>query len=291
MAIMDLVMYSDLATFQHNVISSKVGHLVMVLLTVDVGLIIFFGQIGPMMMNFGSPLEQFEWETMDGQGTNGLGMSEFGILVWQDFQFACGVYPAYKVFVTSVRTEATDNVKRLRHHPSIALFHGNNEDYQMILQWGDVKLFTAIKIYKDVLPSIVKALYDPPIPYHHRSLYGGQGWDTADPTIGDVYQWNIWGGKELLYQEYDLMGGRFVSEFGMPSLPSMRTIKYWMVSAPAQEWHAQRSFKRHFAIVMNENFRVTEDLETYAFRMQVMRSESIRFAYQSWRRGWGGHRK
>ncbi|KAK0467544.1 glycoside hydrolase superfamily [Armillaria novae-zelandiae] len=230
MAIMDLVMYSDLATFQHDVVSSKDS-------------LFFFGQIGSTTMNFGLPLEQFEQETTDGQGTNGLGMSEFGILVWKDFQFTCGVYPAYKVFVASVCKEATDNVKQLRHHPSIALFHGNNKDYQMILQWGDVKLFPAIKIYEDMLPSIVKALCDPPIPYHHGSLYGGQGWDTADLTVRDVYQWNIWGGgKELPYQEYDLM---------------------------AQEWHAQRSFERCFAIVMNENFRVTEDLETYAFRMQM----------------------
>lgn len=226
---------------------------------------------------------------------------ELGILVWQDFQFACGVYPAYEAFVASVRKEATDNVKRLRHHPSIALFCGNNEDYQMILQWGDVKLFPAIKIYEDVLPSIVEALCDPPIPYHRGSPYGGQGWDTADPTVGDVHQWNIWGGKELPYQEYDRMGGRFVSEFGMPSLPSMRTIEYWMDGAPAQEWHAQSalmaqhcragSFERRFAIAMNENFKVTEDLETYAFRTQVMQSESVGLAYHSWRRGWGGRGK
>ena len=52
---------------------------------------------------------------------------ELGVLVWQDFQFACGVYPAFDSFVASVRQEAIDNVKRLRHHPSMALFCGNNE--------------------------------------------------------------------------------------------------------------------------------------------------------------------
>jgi beta-mannosidase len=63
-------------------------------------------------------------------------VAELGILVWQDFQFACGVYPAHDSFVASVRKEAEDNVRRLRHHPSIALFCGNNEDYQMVNQWG-----------------------------------------------------------------------------------------------------------------------------------------------------------
>lgn len=61
---------------------------------------------------------------------------ELGLLVWQDFQFACGVYPAHDSFVDSVRKEAEQNVKRLRHHPAMALFCGNNEDYQMVLQWG-----------------------------------------------------------------------------------------------------------------------------------------------------------
>jgi beta-mannosidase len=59
-----------------------------------------------------------------------------GILVWQDFLFACGVYPAHEEFVQSVKSEARDNIKRIRHHPSLAILCGNNEDYQQILQWG-----------------------------------------------------------------------------------------------------------------------------------------------------------
>lgn len=64
---------------------------------------------------------------------------ELGILVWQDFQFACGVYPAHDEFVANVRQEAVDNVKRLRHHASVAVFCGNNEDYQQVLQWGGMR--------------------------------------------------------------------------------------------------------------------------------------------------------
>lgn len=59
---------------------------------------------------------------------------ELGVLVWQDFQFACGVYPAFDSFVQSVRQEAVDNVKRLRHHPSIAIFCGNNEGMSYVTQ-------------------------------------------------------------------------------------------------------------------------------------------------------------
>ncbi|KAE9410164.1 glycoside hydrolase [Gymnopus androsaceus JB14] len=226
---------------------------------------------------------------------------ELGLLVWQDFQFACGVYPAHDSFVASVRKEAAQNVKRLRHHPAMALFCGNNEDYQMVLQWGDVKHLPAIKIYEEVLPSVVEELTDPVIPYHRGSPYGGKGWDTADPTVGDVHQWNVWGGKELPYQDYDKLGGRFVSEFGMPSMPCMKTIAYWMQDADAKEWHAQSklmaqhcragSFERRFAIAMNDNFKLTEDLETAVFNTQLMQSEAVGFAYQSWRRQWKGKGK
>ncbi|TEB27325.1 glycoside hydrolase [Coprinellus micaceus] len=221
---------------------------------------------------------------------------ELGILVWQDFQFACGVYPAHDAFVDSVRKEAVYNVNRLKHHPSIALFCGNNEDYQMVLQWGDVAHLPAVVIYEEVLPQVVDSLTGGSIPYHRGSPYGGKGWDTSDPTVGDVHQWNIWGGKELPWQEYPRLGGRFVSEFGIPAFPSMKTIAYWMDGVDLREWYAQSkamaqhtragAFERRFAIVMNENFRLTADLEKHAFNTQVMQAEAVGLAYRAWKREW-----
>ncbi|KAF5360479.1 hypothetical protein D9756_004513 [Leucocoprinus leucothites] len=227
---------------------------------------------------------------------------ELGILVWQDFQFACGIYPAHDEFVQNVTLEAEQNIKRLRHHPSLALLCGNNEDYQQILQWKERLELPARKIYEEVLPKAVATLTDPPIPYHRGSPYGGkEWWDTADPTVGDVHQWDIWGGKELPYQQYDKLGGRFISEFGLPSFPSMHTIGHWMGNAGKDQWYAQSpiiaqhiragSFDRRFAIVMNDNFRVTEDLETHAFRTQIMQAEGVGLAYRSWKHGWAGKGK
>ncbi|KAG6917171.1 hypothetical protein DXG01_003607 [Tephrocybe rancida] len=235
---------------------------------------------------------------------------ELGVLVWQDFQFACGVYPAHESFVESVKKEAVDNVKRLRHHPAIALFCGNNEDYQMILQWGDSDDLPARVLYEKHFPEIVEALTDPVIPYHRGSPYGGEGWDTADPTVGDLHQWNIWGGKEFPYQDYDKRGGRFVSEFGIPSMPDMRTIAHWMGDADKSQWFSQSklmaqhcragAFERRFAILMNENFRLTSDLETHVdfqhftwpkLTNQLMQSEAVSYAYQVWRREWRGKGK
>ncbi|KAJ7062793.1 glycoside hydrolase family 2 protein [Mycena amicta] len=195
---------------------------------------------------------------------------ELGILVWQDFQFACGVYPAHDSFVASVRKEAKDNVKRLRHHPSLALFCGNNEDYQMILQWGDVKDFPAIKIYEEVLPGGCRTTNRttahslPP----WLAVLAGKDGTLRIPTIGDIHQWNIWGGKELPYQDYAKLGGRFVSEFGIPGHPEMKTIKYWMADAPKEQWHAQSALDC-------AALSVTEDLETYVYNYAAATTSGV----------------
>ncbi|PIL34860.1 hypothetical protein GSI_02647 [Ganoderma sinense ZZ0214-1] len=225
---------------------------------------------------------------------------ELGVLVWQDFQFACGVYPAFDSFVQSVKAEAEDNVKRLRHHPSLALFCGNNEDYQMVLQWGGIDALPARVLYEEVFPAVVAEHCDPPVPYHRGSPYGGKGWDTSDPTIGDVHQWNIWGGKEWPWQEYPSNGGRFVSEFGIPSFPNIKTVDYWLDGNTKDRWAQSKAMAQHdragsherrFAIVMNENFRLTSDLETHIYNSQLMQSEAVSLAYRTWRREWRGKGK
>ena len=121
-------------------------------------------------------------------------LPELGILVWQDFQFACGVYPAHEEFDKSVCAEAEANVTRMRRHPSIAVWCGNNEDYQQIVQWSvEKKELPAKLFYEDRLPKIVARLNDDDVPYWPGSPFGGEGWDTSDPTVGDTHQWNVSG--------------------------------------------------------------------------------------------------
>ena len=125
---------------------------------------------------------------------------EMGVLVWQDFLFGCGNYPANKEFLELVRREATANVKILRHHPSIAIWAGNNEDYQYQesenldydpedtnpSNWLKSS-FPARYIYEKILVDITKELV-PDTYYHFGSPFGGK--DTRDPTVGDIHQWN-----------------------------------------------------------------------------------------------------
>lgn len=125
---------------------------------------------------------------------------EMGVLVWQDFLFACGNYPAHDGFLDLVQREARANVKLLRHHPSIVIWAGNNEDYQYQesenlhydpkdkdpSNWLKSN-FPARYIYENLLPNITEELA-PGTYYHPGSPFGGK--DTNDPTVGDIHQWN-----------------------------------------------------------------------------------------------------
>jgi beta-mannosidase len=148
---------------------------------------------------------------------------ELGLLVWQDFLFACGIYPGHPAFLESVRAEAEAAVERLRYHPCLALWCGNNEDYSLASHLGLpvsgelTQSFPARAIYEELLPEICGRL-DPARPYWPGSPYDASGGE--DPREGDQHVWNIWNQAMDPYQEYPRYGGRFVSEFGMIGLPS-----------------------------------------------------------------------
>jgi len=126
---------------------------------------------------------------------------ELGILVWQDFMFGCGNYPAFPELRESIRMEAQQNVRRIRHHPSLVIFAGNNEDYQvqetnnLTYEFHDKNPenwlktnFPARFIYEKILPEVMEA-EAPHIPYHPGSPWG-DGLTTSNATVGDMHQWN-----------------------------------------------------------------------------------------------------
>lgn len=160
---------------------------------------------------------------------------ELGIMVWQDFLFGCGNYPAFPAILKSITAEAACQLKRLRHHPSIVIYAGNNEDYQVQEargleynyedkdpeNWLKTN-FPARYIYEKILPEAVQK-YSPAVTYHPGSPWG-DGKKTSDPTVGDLHQWNVWHGTQEKYQIFDSLGGRFNSEFGMEAFPHLQTI-------------------------------------------------------------------
>lgn len=122
-----------------------------------------------------------------------------GILVWQDFLFACGNYPASKDFMENVKMEAEQQLRRVGHHASLALWAGNNEDYLLAERWGweldmgdekgpwDKTNFPAREIYERLLPSLVEKLGGD-VPYWRSSPYGGSF--SNDTTVGDTHVWD-----------------------------------------------------------------------------------------------------
>ena len=236
---------------------------------------------------------------------------EYGILVWQDFMFGCGNYPAWKELRESIRLEAEQNVKLLRHHPSIVIWAGNNEDYQMAESinltydyenkdaesWLETD-FPARYIYEKILSDVCADLI--PRTYYHPGSPWGAGKDTRDPTVGDIHQWNVWHGTQEKYQNFDKLVGRFVSEFGMEAFPSVKTIDAYLPlgkddpdrypQSSTVDFHNKADgHERRIALYLVENMRYAPDpLEQFVYSTQLMQAECLASAYRLWKRQWKG---
>ncbi|KAJ5619153.1 hypothetical protein N7510_003137 [Penicillium lagena] len=229
-----------------------------------------------------------------------------GILVWQDFCFACGQYPSDEEFIGSVKEEARQAIKRLRSHPSLAIWAGNNEDYQVANealhhdmtmpedQWSG-STFGARVIYEKVLPDLVKE-HAPGSIYWPGSPFGGVD-NNSDRTVGDGHIWNVSSGMLLPYQRYPDITGRFVSEFGMPSCPAVETVMASFFGesddrnpqSEAFEFHCKMtSYEKRMFTCMGENLRMSFDLDAYVYLSQLVQSEAMHYAFRGWRRRFEG---
>ncbi|WP_315762323.1 beta-mannosidase [Sphingomonas sp. Y38-1Y] len=169
-----------------------------------------------------------------------------GLLVWQDFMFACAPYPEAEAFLDNVRAEATEQVRRLRHRACLALWCGNNEN-QGIQHFvdhanGRAEPLIGLVIYDDLLPGLLRTL-DPQRPYWPSSPWGGPSPNSM--RGGDEHNWTVWHGtppipdadvvgefetspEGVAYTRYEEDMARFVSEFGLQSAPDIATLRRWM---------------------------------------------------------------
>ena len=169
-----------------------------------------------------------------------------GVLVWQDFMFACAHYPEDDAFAASVRAEVEDQVRRLRHHPCLALWCGNNESQAMNRintdMGGDPVALSGVALYDQVIPDVLARL-DPATPYRPGSPWGGSNPNSM--REGDVHNWTVWHGlppipddtmigdyavtpEGIAYTRYAEDQSRFVSEFGIQAAPALATLQRWM---------------------------------------------------------------
>lgn len=157
---------------------------------------------------------------------------EAGLLIWQDFMFACGMVRGDTAHQSNVRREAIDQLKRLRNHPSMALICGNNESKHAWKNWGWPEAFDLHGIDSVATEAAYAAVFDSILPIAIDSLSNLPYWPSspmADPNemsgalSGDEHAWRVWF-DTLDFDYYSDQPGRFVSEYGLQSLPDLKTL-------------------------------------------------------------------
>ena len=219
---------------------------------------------------------------------------ELGLLVWQDFMFACAVYNLTPDFAKNIREEVKDNVRRLRHHASLGLWCGNNE-MEMFVDQGEWVLNKRqkadyIRMYEYLIPEVLLTL-DPDTFYWPASPSSGGGFDEPnDPTRGDVHYWSVWHGQ-LPFEAYRQHQFRYLSEFGFESLPCMKTV----------ETFTQPEDRNLFSYVMEKHQRCARgsmltmaylqqmylyptSFETTLYASQLLQADAIRYGVEHFRR-------
>lgn len=221
---------------------------------------------------------------------------EYGICVWQDFMFACATYPTFDdAWMASVEQEARDNIKRLRHHASLALWCGNNEleqglvgpeETETTMSWAEYG-----RLFDTLLPKLVQDL-DPQTDYWPCSPHTPHGdrHHFNDPTCGDAHIWNVWHGLEP-FEFYRTCLHRFNSEFGFQSFPEPRTVESFTepddrnITSFVMEHH-QRSLDGNQRIMhyMLDWFRLPTSFVSTVWLSQIQQGMAIKYAVEHWRR-------
>jgi beta-mannosidase len=220
---------------------------------------------------------------------------EMGILLWQDFMFGCSMYPGDQAYLDNVRQEASDNVKRLRNHPSIVIWVGNNEIETAWKHWGWKDQLPAalwddyLKIFHGILPEVCRSL-DPSRPYWPSSPSSNLEDDPDSQKMGDVHYWQVWHAA-LPFSEYEKQFPRFMSEYGFQSFPPIETVNTYTtladhdIQSPVMMAH-QRHPRGNQLIreYMLREYPEPKDFESFLYVSQVLQAEGIKIGAEHLRR-------
>ena len=227
---------------------------------------------------------------------------KYGILVWQDFMFACAMYPGNSEFLDNVKKEAIQNVKRLRNHPSIALWCGDNENLIAWNRWGwkekvienqgqevaDTIWHAYDTLFHSILPELVKTCDDNRF-YWASSPSAGIG-ELENGKSGDMHYWGVWWAKEP-FSRYEEVIPRFMSEYGFQSFPDINSVKKYTIEedydiySEVMKSH-QRSSIGNATIeeYLLRDYNKPEDFETFLYVGQLLQARGINTAIEAHRR-------
>jgi beta-mannosidase len=223
---------------------------------------------------------------------------EYGILVWQDFIFACGAYPFYdNTFILNIKEEVHDNVCRLRHHASLALWCGNNENELLSVLWRKDKelLESNIEFYHTTLPEWLEELDSDRSYWPGSPSSGLPNSKPHDMNRGDAHLWHMWHGMRSVkgLRNYP---ARFCSEYGIESLPGMDTIRSF--TAENQPDLLGKEMKAHqksgngnekMLYYLLEYYRMTKGIENLIYLTQLVQARIIGEATCLWRQNLERH--
>ncbi|MGI9652718.1 beta-mannosidase [Chryseobacterium sp. RLHN22] len=228
---------------------------------------------------------------------------ENGILVWQDFMFAGSFYPSDENFQKNVEMEVKDQVERLQNHPSLALWCGNNEVDEAIVNWGYQKQFKyskedSLQVWKDyntmfheVIPNAIKkyATTDKQIYWPSSPSIG---WGHKESlTEGDSHYWGVWWGEQP-FEIYNEKVPRFASEYGFQGMPTLETTKSMFSGAPDLSLQngtikAHEKHSRGWEIIdnyMKRDYHIPTDFVKYNYVSQLLQARGMQIAIEAHRR-------
>ena len=222
----------------------------------------------------------------------------YGILVWQDFMFACSVYPLTDPeFLANLEVEAREQVRRLRHRACLALWCGNNEMERGWTNWGwdrpenaDLKA-AYLRFFSATLADWVAA-DDGVTPYWPSSPSSGRPLESPiGGNSGDEHEWIVWHALAP-FSAYGHETYRFISEFGFESLPAMATVAAfapdpadWNLGSPMLDHHQRcPSGNARILYYMAQQFRLPQDFPSFVYLSQVLHAEAMRVGVEHWRR-------
>jgi beta-mannosidase len=229
---------------------------------------------------------------------------ELGIMVWQEFMFGGDMIPGDVAFQENVRQEAIDQIKRLRDHPSVVIWCGNNEVETGWWHWGDRQEFKAsispdtrdrvwqdyVIMFADILKSAVSE-YGDPTPYTPSSPSANFEEIPDNQHNGDMHYWQVWHAQAPA-SDYTLQSPRFMSEFGFQSFPEMRTIETFaskpedfdIRSTVMQAHQKNKGGNERILTYMLREYRQPKDFASFVYLSQVQQAEIIKIGAEHLRR-------
>ena len=225
-----------------------------------------------------------------------------GILVWQDFMFACAMYPGDEAFLENVKKEAIYNVKRLRNHTSIALWCGNNENLIAWKNWGWIQEILNTQgqeivdkvwkgytdVFHKILPEVVEEL-DIDTFYWASSPTSARGED-ATYTSGDYHYWRVWGNQAPI-STYNEAIPRFMSEYGFQSFPEFSSVKKytekqdWDIYSEVMESHQRSNIgNKNIEFYMDPLYKKPKDFQSFLYVSQLLQAKAMKIAIEAHRR-------